>query len=333
MNYIELLEKYMQGLTSLEEEKALIDWMKHDSNARSTIYAYYEKKWNGISDDNVSAELQYKMLMNIKQNINQHKIENKIIGRGKKVVLRDTMKYAAVILMTLFVSVFSAYYYFSLSGSDVKNFVVYADKGQRSSLILPDGTKVWLNSDSKLEYDNTYGVKERKVKLTGEAYFEVAKDKEHRFRVNTDGVDVEALGTSFNVQSYPNEDEIITTLLEGKLKVSISGQEAILLPNQQACFGKDNNKLNIENVENANYSNSWTKGEFAFNGETLEEIAIELSRMYNMEIKFNSEEIKSYNYSGIIKNNSLFNVLEIIELTSPVTYEVVNDSIILDKQR
>lgn len=169
--------------------------------------------------------------------------------------------------------------------------------------------------------------------MTGEAYFEVAKDKEHRFLVSTGLMDVEALGTAFNVQSYPNEDEITTTLLEGKVKISTPGQEAILLPNQQACFGKSSNRLSVIEVENAKYSNSWTKGEFAFNGATLEEIAKELSRMYNMEIKFDSDEIKEYNFSGVIKNNSLTNVLEIISLTSPVVYEVVNDSIILDKQK
>lgn len=236
MDYIELLEKYMQGLTTPEEEKALLDWIQHDGDARSTISAFYEKRWKETPDTGVSAELQYKMLMNIKQNICQHEIENQSAA-GRKIVWMNVMKYAAAILATMVVSVFSAYYFYS-SESDVKNFVVYADKGQRSNLVLPDGTKVWLNSDSKLEYDNTYGVKERKIRLTGEAYFEVAKDKEHRFLVSTGLMDVEALGTAFNVQSYPNEDEITTTLLEGKVKISTPGQEAILLPNQQACFGK-----------------------------------------------------------------------------------------------
>lgn len=331
MDYIELLEKYMQGLTTPEEEKALLDWIQHDGDARSTISAFYEKRWKETPDTGVSAELQYKMLMNIKQNICQHETENQSAA-GRKIVWMNVMKYAAAILVTMVVSVFSAYYFYS-SESDVKNFVVYADKGRRSNLVLPDGTKVWLNSDSKLEYDNTYGVKERKIRLTGEAYFEVAKDKEHRFLVSTGLMDVEALGTAFNVQSYPNEDEITTTLLEGKVKISTPGQEAILLPNQQACFGKSSNGLSVIEVENAKYSNSWTKGEFAFNGATLEEIANELSRMYNMEIKFDSDEIKEYNFSGVIKNNSLTNVLEIISLTSPVVYEVVNDSIILDKQK
>jgi hypothetical protein BACCOPRO_03785 len=155
MDYIELLEKYMQGLTTPEEEKALLDWIQHDGDARSTISAFYEKRWKETPDTGVSAELQYKMLMNIKQNICQHEIENQSAA-GRKIVWMNVMKYAAAILATMVVSVFSAYYFYS-SESDVKNFVVYADKGQRSNLVLPDGTKVWLNSDSKLEYDNTYG--------------------------------------------------------------------------------------------------------------------------------------------------------------------------------
>lgn len=236
MDYIELLEKYMQGLTTPEEEKALLDWIQHDGDARSTISAFYEKRWKETPDTGVSAELQYKMLMNIKQNICQHEIENQSAA-GRKIVWMNVMKYAAAILATMVVSVFSAYYFYS-SESDVKNFVVYADKGQRSNLVLPDGTKVWLNSDSKLEYDNTYGVKERKIRLTGEAYFEVAKDKEHRFLVSTGLMDVEALGTAFNVQSYPNEDEITTTLLEGKVKIPLPDKRLFCCPINKPVLAK-----------------------------------------------------------------------------------------------
>ena len=114
MDYIELLEKYMQGLTTPEEEKALLDWLQHDGDARSTISAFYEKRWKETPDTGVSAELQYKMLMNIKQNICQHEIENQSTA-GRKIVWMNVMKYAAAILATMVVSVFSAYYFYSSS--------------------------------------------------------------------------------------------------------------------------------------------------------------------------------------------------------------------------
>ena len=241
------------------------------------------------------------------------------------------MQYAAIVILTIAVSIFSVYYT-SPVNEEEKVFAVYAEKGQRSNLTLPDGTKVWLNSGSQLEYNNQYGKKERNVKLTGEAFFEVAKDKKHRFLVKTELMDVEALGTAFNVEAYPEDDEITTSLINGKVRVHTPCKEVILSPNQRACYIKSNNSLYTNKLESAEHANAWIHGEFSFNKASLEEIAKELNRMYNMEIKFNSEEIKKLRFTGIIKNNSLTNVLEIISLTAPVTFEVKDDYIILDKR-
>lgn len=244
---------------------------------------------------------------------------------------KNMMRYAAAILIILFVSIFSAYYY--TFNEEEKTFVVYSDKGQRSNLILPDGTKVWLNSGSRLEYNNNYGEEERRIKLTGEAYFEVSKDKRHRFLVNAGIMDIEALGTAFNVQAYPDEDEIVTTLIEGKIRVNTPDKEVNLTPNQQVSYLKTTNSTTINKTIKAEFANAWTRGEFSLNKTSLEDIVKELSRMYNIEIKFKSDEIKKLHFTGIIKNNSLINVLEIISLTSPVTFEIKTDSIILDKKK
>ena len=205
MDYIELLDKYMQGATSPEEEKQLLQWIQNNSYARATILAHYEKHWARHSRDEVPAELQHEMLMNIKRKMHAQStsgIKNMPVGnKGKKNLWLEVMKYAAVILVTISVAVSSTYFYLSSSETEGESFIVYADKGQRSNVVLPDGTKVWLNSDSRLEYDTHYGQKERKVKLTGEAYFQVAKDVDHRFLVHTDIMDVEALGTAFNCTS------------------------------------------------------------------------------------------------------------------------------------
>lgn len=332
MNHIELLEKYMQGLTSREEEKSLFHWMQYDDTARQTIYTYYDKRWNDTPNSDIPAELQHKMLMRIKKNIYDDKKENK--GNkyiGKKIVWTNMMRYAAAVLITLTVSVFLVYYY-SFINEEERLFVVYAEKGQRSNLVLPDGTKVWLNSDSRLEYNTSYGKKERIVKLVGEAFFEVSKDKEHRFLVKTQKMDVEALGTAFNVQAYPEENEVSTSLINGKVRVSTPCKEVILSPNQQVSYVKSTNSLSVSGITTSEHANGWINGAFSFNNTSLEDIAKELNRMYNMELKFNSDEIKELRFTGIIKNNSLTNVLEIISLTAPVTFKVLDNTIILDKR-
>ena len=197
---------------------------------------------------------------------------------------------------------------------------------------LPDGTKVWLNSHTHLIYDTNYGVKERSVSLSGEAYFEVAKDKKHRFVVKAGNMEVEALGTTFNVKAYDEDDEMIATLFEGSVRAKAGNQMAILTPDQCAIFSKTDRRLSVNHPRNTSYASLWRTNELAFSGESLEEIAILLDRMYNVKVHFLSNRIKKYSFSGVIRNNSLYNVFEIISLTAPITYVSVGDTIYLNEK-
>lgn len=119
---------------------------------------------------------------------------------------------------------------------DPLDYVVLADNGQRASVVLPDGTKVWLNSHTKLNYKSDYGVKERSVSLSGEAYFEVSKDTLRRFLVNAGDMEVEALGTAFNVKAYEEDDEVVTTLFEGSVRTAVGKEFVILSPDESAVL-------------------------------------------------------------------------------------------------
>lgn len=207
-----------------------------------------------------------------------------------------------------------------------QTFVVSAEKGQRSNVVLPDGTKVWLNSDTEIKYSGEYGKKDRQISLSGEAYFEVAKDPKHRFIVQAGEMQVEALGTAFNVKAYEEDDELTASLFEGKVKTSVAGQTLLLDPDQSVSYNRIKHSF-VKLNGNTNYDRMWRNQELVFRGESLEEVAIMLDRLYNVKVEFQTDDIKHYRFSGVIKNNSLENVFELISLTAPIRYEK-RDSII-----
>lgn len=227
---------------------------------------------------------------------------------------------------------FSSVLYFMNRSTGEKDTVysVYkmsAGKGQRASATLSDGTVIWLNSDTEITYSEKYGTKERVVSLNGEAFFEVAKNKELPFIVKIDGLNVEALGTSFNVKAYGTDKFVTTTLFSGSVRTTTVNDEVILYPNQVASYNRKDGTLLSSEASETYHAQLWKNDELFFPGETLEEIGIVLERVYNIRIEFLSEDVKKHTFTGTIKNNGLKNVLDIISMTAPIEY-VMSDSTI-----
>lgn len=327
--HIELLDRFMSGRTSPEEERTLLAWFR-DPDHKEEIIAFYKSRWKEASGKKLSPEIQGKMFCEIKKRMRQEKKTLEI--KKKPHTLWKWFSYAAAALICIGLGMGSHLYIRRAQFSEPQSYIVSADKGQRASIILPDGTKVWLNSHTHLIYDTNYGIKERSVSLSGEAYFEVAKDKKHRFVVKAGNMEVEALGTTFNVKAYDEDDEMIATLFEGSVRAKAGNQMAILTPDQCAIFSKTDRRLSVNHLRNTSYASLWRTNELAFSGESLEEIAILLDRMYNVKVHFLSNRIKKYSFSGVIRNNSLDNVFEIISLTAPITYESVGDTIYLNEK-
>lgn len=331
---IELLDRFMRGETSPEEEQLLLEWFRN-SSSRNEILEFYQQRWIEASEDELPAEIQGRMYLRIKERMleieNSHREEERKIFKLRSSFSRF-LPYVATILLCIGIS-FSSYLYTQKDLPITSEYIVSAEKGQRASVTLPDGTKVWLNSHTVLRYKSDYGVKKRNVFLNGEAYFEVSKDKEHRFVVDAGEMEVEALGTSFNVKAYREDKSIVATLYNGSIQATGGEHSIILLPDQQVLFNRENRQLKVERPDNIAYSRMWRDNELAFKGETLYDIAMRLNRIYNVQIEFKSEKIKQYRFSGVIKNNSLDNVIEIISLTAPILYEAKEDTIILSEKR
>ena len=325
-NYIQLFERFIQGDVSEQEKEILRTWFG-ESTSKEVIYAYYMQRWTEASNE-LPAEIQYRMLDNIKSKIQEAEESRELqeeTNSRLSIFFKKSLRIAAAACILGIVS-FSTYYLTRIHLlSDNKEFVVAVARGQKASVDLPDGTHVWLNSDSKLSYSNAYNIDSRKVNLQGEAYFEVAKNKEKRFLVSTKGIEVEALGTVFSVKSYNEDSLTTTTLIEGKVRVGNNKSETILFPNESVTYNSTTQRLAKKHLTNSQNVAIWRNDRLAFSGESLSEIANTLERLYNVDIVFASEKARNYRFSGVIRNNSLSNVFEIISLTAPIKYKIKNN--------
>ncbi|TWI93923.1 FecR family protein [Mucilaginibacter frigoritolerans] len=172
-------------------------------------------------------------------------------------------------------------------------------RGGKYQLILSDGTKVWLNSASSIKYPVEFAANERRVELTGEAYFEVAHDKHKPFSVVSNGQTVEVLGTHFNINAYADESEVKTTLLAGSVKVSSAGVTSVLKPGDQSQFAKG--KISITQVD-VDEAVAWKAGYFNFKDDNIETVMRQLARWYDVNVKYEGT-IPPKEYSGQISMN------------------------------
>lgn len=206
-------------------------------------------------------------------------------------------------------------------------------KGGTYQVILPDGTKVWLNAASSLKFPTSFAsFTERKIELSGEAYFEVTKDAKHPFKVHTPKQEVEVLGTHFNISSYSDESLVKTTLLEGSVKVSNLDNKAaqvILKPGQQSVLTKGIIKIDKADVDEVL---AWKDGLFVFNDEPLEHIMKKVSRWYDVEVIYEPGLDKNKLFGGSVSRfDKVSKVLRQLELTGGVHFKIEEGRIIAMK--
>jgi transmembrane sensor len=204
-------------------------------------------------------------------------------------------------------------------------------RGSQYKVILPDGSNVWLNASSSLKYPVIFSGNKRNVELAGEAYFEVAKNKEMPFVVHTQTQDVQVLGTHFNINAYPDETETKTTLLEGKVLVSKGTESKMMRPGDQVVNANQSRALELSILTDATESIAWKNGLFLFNHNDLHTIMHQISRWYDVEVGYEGDFRKQY-YSGTIsKFGKVTDVLKTMELTGSVKFKIVGRRIIVMK--
>lgn len=203
-------------------------------------------------------------------------------------------------------------------------------KGRQYQLNLSDGTKVWLNADTRFRYPLAFVGDKREVYIeNGEVFFDVAKNKEKPFVVHFNNRQVKVLGTQFNVKSYNESDTDLITLAEGRIEVNNDNSSVELVPNQQAVIDRNNNHLKI-NMVDANIYTAWKNRRFLYRQEKLEEIMKDLARFYNIKVFYRNEDVKNEVFTLRLSQEDPFEtILENFELTGKVQFEINRNNIII----
>ena len=199
-------------------------------------------------------------------------------------------------------------------------------RGGQYRLMLPDKSLVWLNAESSITFPSAFFGKQRKVSVTGEAYFEVSKDKAKPFIVETDGANIEVLGTHFNVNVYPNEKNAAVTLLEGAIKLSHNYNSKILLPGQQAIFNETTNNIQLKNVDTDNVVD-WKNGLFIFEDASIAEVMRQVERWYDVDVKYvgKTPDIK---FNGVVsRSNNVSKLLKQLQAAANIGFNIHNKTI------
>ncbi|MDB4925982.1 FecR family protein [Mucilaginibacter sp.] len=200
-------------------------------------------------------------------------------------------------------------------------------KGGQYIVVLPDGTKVWLNAASSITYPLVFQAHERKVQITGEAYFEVTKDPDKPFKVLSGKQQVEVLGTHFNINSYADEPIIKTTLLEGKVKVTAGQNQALLMPGEQAQLAATGLTVN-QNV-NLEEATAWKNGYFVFDHERIESVMRKISRWYDVEITYRGPISKDWFGGSVSRDKNAAELLGKLELTGQIHFKIEGRRVIV----
>ena len=244
--------------------------------------------------------------------------------------LNKVSRYAAVFVLAFLFGI-GVYKFFGKSDSGYS--AVYNEisvpYGERSQLTLYDGTKVWLNSGTTLKFPLVFDSDKRKIFVSGEAFFDVAKDRGRPFWVNAGELNIEVLGTRFNVCAYPDDSNAYATLEEGKIIASTSaGEQVRIKPGEQAVFSVDDKSITLREVDTELYT-SWKENRLKFENATFSDVIKKMERWYDVKITVDNTGNFTKRYNMTIKTESLREMLHLLSFTTPMKYEIEEDRVFI----
>jgi len=317
--YKELLGRFYCGTTTAAEEQELSRYSRSDRERYFREYS--DAKWSR-SSASLRADKTEQLLGSMLSRIEAYEEYGKTSRRRHRLRMLYIVTSAAMIALGVTLG-----YRYGLRAPAIMEYEVVAERGQKSTVTMPDGTRIWLNSDSRLRYTSDFNRKDRHVTLEGEGYFEVATVQALPFVVTANEMRVTALGTKFDVKAYSNDAEIVATLVEGKIETVAGDEKMIVLPNSRASYNRGTGKMRTETLHYSDHAIPWRNNELVIEGESLGEISMMLERMYNVEIVFSDKTLTEYRYRGLVRNSTLSNVLSLISSTSPVEYKIYGNTI------
>ena len=320
----ELIANYLtEGLdkNALDELKT---WIAASAENQQYFIRQREIWFSAVSREAASVYDKDKAFENFRNSVESKKEIQSTSRRGFS--LSALWRYAAVVAIIIAVGCIS-YWQGEVNVKDTfADISVEAPLGSKTKLYLPDDTLVWLNAGSRMTYSQGFGVDNRKVELEGEGYFEVKRNEKIPFFVKTKDLQLQVLGTKFNFRDYPEDHEVVVSLLEGKVGLNNllrEEKEAVLSPDERAVLNKANGLLTVESVTASNAS-QWTDGYLFFDEELLPDIAKELERSYNVKIHIANDSLKTFRFYGnfVRREQNIQEVLEALASTEKMQYKI-----------
>lgn len=344
-----LIKNIKNQSISSKEKKEIAKWINKSELNRK----YYVNLINLIAltelhnDNNLLNENEVdKARKKIHDKINK----NISISRNAKSIFYKISTFAAIglLLLSILTNIYQAYNPKILEKEIIinkvpaKNDIIYSyytEKGVKGKIVLPDGSEVWLNSDSRITYPNNFDSDKRRIKFEGEGYFKIQKDSLCPMEIKTPkGMKIEVLGTSFHLRSYDNEVEEQATLFHGKIEISkTQGNKKILdvktiKPGESLYFSRKN-KIAISHSVDTTKKIAWKNGKLIFDETPIKEAAKMLERWHGYKIIINDSKVLSNKYSATFKTESIIQILELFKYTSPIDYKIYGKNVYIETRK
>lgn len=309
-----ILKNFAGGKYSLRDFRLVSCWFE-DKNSEAELKNAIRQHWDEFSVGFSDSEKDMSSILNqLRQKITSEKPAINFRIRVQNFYMRA----AAILLLPLLLySVYSTFFNATDNPSSVE---IFSPQGARTHFELPDGSQGWLNSGSSLRYATNFQ-KKRNVKLVGEAWFEVMHNENRPFVVSTSALDVQVLGTKFNVTAFPDEKVTEVVLQEGKVNVTgnVESFSAAMKPDEKFTFNSELHTSTIQTV-NANQFSAWKDGQLVFRNEPLSEVLKRIGRWYNVEIVLTDSELAKFRYRATFQEEQVEEVIRLISLTAPIKY-------------
>jgi transmembrane sensor len=319
MNAVDFI-KFLTNEANEKEKLAFYQKLEKDKKLEKE-FLEVKKIWIEAKLDNIIVPTNRKKQLFSEFWEKREKAKKRLLPYSSKV-----FRYAAILILIL--SLPFVFFLGKKKGSSTETYTtISCALGDKTEIVLPDSSKVFLNSGSKLIFNNNFDEGERQVFLDGEAFFSVAIDKNSPFIVTVNEIKVEVLGTEFNIKAYPEENKISTTLIEGSLNVSVNNQNVVIKPSQKLIYYKESKLIKLQSLADTTPETEWKEGRLVFRNESLADMELKLERWFDVDIDFADDVVKTKRFTGILERESILEAISYFGYSKYVGYTINGNEI------
>jgi transmembrane sensor len=331
-----IVSKLRQDLSD-KDEASFNSWLELDNN--SELFLQLEQVWVNVQKKTAAYEpdVEYywnELFAHMQDEQSENSKTNSLSKHSHYIPLKRFYRFVAAASILL-VLTFSGAYYLGNNQSTTQSPLTtqsYSSLTGKSRVVLPDGTEVWLHTNTTLSYNSDFKSNSRKVTIKGEAYFNVTHDAHKPFIVNANGVSVLVHGTKFNVYSYASSDNVLVSLLEGSVSMKASDKTIALKPGEEGCFNKTNNSLTSSEGD-VDYAKSWTEDKLQFENKSLRYVCRYLSKWYSVDITIDDRIPDNQSYTFTVRDEALEEVVRIMARINSLDYQFDKQNQLFLKQK